>query len=160
VAILTAIAVPGFKKATEDFRLNSTLEDTLDILKACRNYYLIFNEFPPDMSSGGVPGRLRPFVSNRLINPATGRWNVVPLGNKAYFYDINNWMTIQKPYYIGISLCSIGKNTADWNKCYNKFKLCVEEKYDYDGSSITCLLHECPGSTTSNRNTKWENRYY
>ncbi|MDR0647153.1 MAG: hypothetical protein LBF43_01805 [Puniceicoccales bacterium] len=161
------IAIPGFRKATEDFRLNATLEDTVDILKSFRAYYLIFNEFPPDASNSTIPGRLRLFVPNRLINPATGKWNVVPLGKKSYSYDIDNWMTIssQKPHSIAISLCGIKQNTADWNKCYNKFKSCIGERYitpwlHTTGGHMMCLLPECPGSTDPNSNTTWENRYY
>ncbi|MDR0647173.1 MAG: prepilin-type N-terminal cleavage/methylation domain-containing protein [Puniceicoccales bacterium] len=166
VAILTAIAIPGFRKATEDFRLNSTLEDTVDILKACRNYYLIFNEFPLDSCDSVIPNRLRLFVPHRLINTATGKWNALPLGNKAYSYDIDNWMgnTSNKQHSIGISLCGIRQNTADWNKCYNKFKSRIGERYitPWSVSSyyMICLLPECPGSTDHNRNTTWENRYY
>ncbi|MDR0647630.1 MAG: prepilin-type N-terminal cleavage/methylation domain-containing protein, partial [Puniceicoccales bacterium] len=162
VAILAAIAIPGFRKATEDFRLNATLEDTVDILKSFRAYYLIFNEFPPDTGNSGVPARLRPFLPNRLINPATGKWNVVPLGKKAYSYDIDNWMTIssQKPHSIAISLCGIMQNTTDRNKCYNKFKSSMGARYIYFGGFMLCLLPECPGSTDPNNNTTWENRYY
>jgi prepilin-type N-terminal cleavage/methylation domain-containing protein len=166
VAILTAIAVPGFKKATEDYRLNSTVEDTLDIFKAFRAYYLIFNEFPLDESNGTIPSRLRPFVPNRLINPATGKWNTVPLGNKAYSYDIDNWMahSSNKPRSMGISLCGIKQNTADWNKCYNKFKSRIGERYIipwlHNNGYMFCLLPECPGSTDINGNTLWDNRYY
>ncbi|MDR0755619.1 MAG: type II secretion system GspH family protein, partial [Puniceicoccales bacterium] len=167
VAILTAIAVPGFRKATEDFRLNATLEDTVDILKAFRAYYLIFNEFPPDATVlSAVPGRLKPFLPSRLINPATGKWNVVPLGNKAYCYDVDNWMSSgsNRPRSIGISLYGIKQSTVDWNKCYNKFKSCVGERYItpwiHNNSHMICLLPECPGSTIPNSTTKWENRYY
>jgi type II secretory pathway pseudopilin PulG len=165
VAILATIAVPGFKKATEDFRLNATLEDTVDILKAFRAYYLIFNEFPSDMSSSAIPNRLLSFVPSRLINPVTHKWNVIPLGNKAYSYDIDNWMGhSNKPHSIGISLCGIRKNTTDWNKCYNKFKSCIGERYItpwlHVNGYMMCLLPECPGSTTPNSNTTWENRYY
>jgi prepilin-type N-terminal cleavage/methylation domain-containing protein len=167
VAILTAIAIPGFRKATEDFRLNATLEDTLDILKAFRAYYLIFNEFPPDATTlSNIPNRLRPFMPNRLINSATGKWNVVPLGNKAYCYDVDNWMSSgnNRPHSIGISLYGIKQNTTDWNKCYNKFKWSMGERYItpwlHVNGYMICLLPECPGSTTPSSNTTWENRYY
>jgi prepilin-type N-terminal cleavage/methylation domain-containing protein len=92
VAILAAIAVPGFKKATEDFRVNSTVEDTLDILKACRAYYLIFNEFSPDCNDN-IPTKLYPFVPSYLVNPSR-KWNRRPLGNAAYNYDLENFMSI------------------------------------------------------------------
>jgi prepilin-type N-terminal cleavage/methylation domain-containing protein len=167
VAILSAIAIPGFRKATEDFRLNATLEDTVDILKSFRAYYLIFNEFPPDSSvMGAVPGRLLPFVPSRLRNPATGKWNAVPLGNKAYSYDIDNWMGSggNRPHSIGVSLYGIRQNTAEWNKCYNKFKGRIGERYItpwlVSGGYMICLLPECPGSTNPSSNTTWENRYY
>ncbi|MDR0393427.1 MAG: type II secretion system GspH family protein [Puniceicoccales bacterium] len=159
VALLTAIAIPGFRKVTEDFRVNTTLEDTMDILKAFRAYYLIFNEFPPDASNSDIPNRLLPFLPSRLINPATHKWNVVPLGNKAYCYDIDNWMghSSNKPHSIGISLYGIKQNTTDWNKCYNKFKWSMGERYItpwlHVNGYMICLLPECPGSTTPSSNT-------
>ncbi|MDR2396332.1 MAG: type II secretion system GspH family protein [Puniceicoccales bacterium] len=41
VAILAAIAVPGFKKATEDFRLNEFACNFDSLIKATRSYYLM-----------------------------------------------------------------------------------------------------------------------
>jgi prepilin-type N-terminal cleavage/methylation domain-containing protein len=169
VAILSAIAIPGFRKATEDFRLNSTLEDTLDIMKACRAYYLIFNEWPPNVSND-IPDKLYPFVPSHLIDPRPSygslhQWNHRPLGKTAYNYDLDNWMTIssQRPHSMGVSLYGI-KGTADWNKIYNKFKPIIGEKYVITSVSpsdrMMCLLPECPGSTDPNSNTTWENRYY
>jgi prepilin-type N-terminal cleavage/methylation domain-containing protein len=163
VAILAAIAIPGFRKVTEDFRLNATLEDTLDIMKACRVYYLIFNEFLPDTSTNGIPNRLRPFLPYHLIKTATGNWNRAALGK--YSYDIDNFMTSSnKPHSAGVSLSGLKPNTADWNKCYNKFKSIIETRYITTriGSNdrMFCLLPECPGSTDPNSNTTWENRYY
>jgi prepilin-type N-terminal cleavage/methylation domain-containing protein len=161
VAILTVIAVPGFRKATEDFRLNTTLEDTVDILKACRNYYLIFNEFPPDTSED-ISDKLRPFVSSHLIKAST--WSRRPLGQTAYAYDLDSFLDLSyKPHSMGISLRGIKPNTADWNKCYNKFKSVLGEKYIADFSlhdRMFCMLPECPGSTNPNSDEQWDNRYY
>jgi hypothetical protein len=172
VAILTAIAVPGFKKATEDYRLNSTAEDTLSILKACRNYYLIFNEFPPNMSNG-IPDRLLPFVPRHLIDPNKGtdsqgranvahRWAPRALGN--YEYHVNNFMQENyKPHGTGVSLYGVGYGTANWNKLYNRFKSIIGERYisPFDWKDrMFCMLPESPGSTDPDSNTLWENRYY
>jgi prepilin-type N-terminal cleavage/methylation domain-containing protein len=170
VAILTIIAIPGFKKATEDFRLNSTVEDTLDIIKACRNYYLIFNEFPPNMGDD-IPDKLLPFVPKHLIDPNRGtggqvrRWNHRPLGKTAYNYDLDNFMDLSqyKPHGMGISLYGLKQNTADWNKLYNKFKSIIGERYitlGPESNRMFCLLPECPGSADLNGNATWENRYY
>jgi prepilin-type N-terminal cleavage/methylation domain-containing protein len=155
VAILTAIAIPGFKKATEDFRLNSTLEDTLDILKACRSYYLIFNEFPPNVWDD-IPDKLLPFVPRHLIDPNRGqggharRWSCSPLGKAACNYDLDCVYNSMR-----LSLIGIKPGTADWNKCYNKFKLSMDAKYisSYNNDRMCCVL---PESTIS----PWENRYY
>jgi type II secretory pathway pseudopilin PulG len=169
VAILAAIAIPGFKKATEDFRLNATLEDTVDILKACRAYYLIFNEFPLDWSAG-IPDNLCPFVPSHLIDPRPSygslhQWVRKPLGKTAYRYDLDNFMnTGDKPHTVGLALHDIRPGTADWDKCYNKFKSILGERYITDFSwcvRMCCLLPECPGSNIDlNSNTTWENRYY
>jgi prepilin-type N-terminal cleavage/methylation domain-containing protein len=165
VAILTAIAIPGFRKATEDFRLNATLEDTVDILKACRNYYLIFNEFPPDANWDAIPDKLRPFVPSHLMNLSTKKWNRKPLGKAAYGYDVENWMadTSHKPYTSGVSLTGIRSNTTDLEKCYRKLRSIMDERYvikDNTNGGMICTLPECPGSTNPSSNTTWENRYY
>jgi hypothetical protein len=170
VAILTAIAVPGFKKATEDYRLNSTVEDTLDIMKACRNYYLIFNEFPLDVDWDDILDGLLPFVPAHLIDSNHGqgghahRWSRRPLGKTSYGYDVDNWMnSTHRPHSSGVSLSGIRSGTADWNKLYNKFKSSLGEKYIAtrpENSGMICTLPECPGSTDPSSNTLWENRYY
>ncbi|MDR0392869.1 MAG: type II secretion system GspH family protein, partial [Puniceicoccales bacterium] len=167
VAILTAIAIPGFKKTTEDFRLNSTLEDTLDILKACRAYYLIFNEFPPDANWDDVPDKLRPFLPHHLINSSQRKWARRPLGKASYGYDVENWMNASnpnlKPYSSGVSLTSLRSNATDLEKCYRKFRSIMEERYvikDNTNGGMICTLPECPGSTNPGSNATWENRYY
>jgi prepilin-type N-terminal cleavage/methylation domain-containing protein len=164
VGILTAIAIPGFRKATEDFRLNSTLEDTLGIMKACRTYYLIFNEFPPNADWDDIPAKLCPFVPSHLMNPLTRKWNHRPLGNAAYCYDIENWMTEADGLDgAGIALFGITPNTADWNKCYLKFKSTIGERYiilNRNKNGMACLFPECPGSTNPTNTVLWENRYY
>ena len=48
VGILVLIAVPGFKKAYQDFWIQRTLSDADTLLQSCRSYYLIYNEIPPD----------------------------------------------------------------------------------------------------------------
>jgi prepilin-type N-terminal cleavage/methylation domain-containing protein len=168
VAILTAIAIPGFKKATEDFRVNSTVEDTLNIIKACRNYYLIFNEFPPNVNND-IPDKLLPFVPKYLVDPNRGkdghahRWNRRPLGKTAYNYDVDNFMQEDySPHGMGVSLYGIHQNTTDWNKLYSKFKPIIGERYIplNWGDRMSCLLPESPGSTDLNGNETWENRYY
>ncbi|MDR0756213.1 MAG: type II secretion system GspH family protein, partial [Puniceicoccales bacterium] len=164
VAILTAIAVPGFRKATEDFRLNATLEDTLDIMKACRAYYLIFNEFPQNADWDDIPSKMYPFVPRHLIDASKRKWARRPLGNTAYCYDLENWMTEDSPVNgAGIALFGITPNTTDWNKCYHVFKSIVGERYvilNKNKNGMACLLPECPGSTIPNSTTTWENRYY
>jgi prepilin-type N-terminal cleavage/methylation domain-containing protein len=173
VAIFTAIAVPGFRKATEDFRFNTVLQDTLDIMKACRNYYLIFNEFPPNMSNG-IPDRLLPLVPKYLIDPNKGndehgkatiahQWTHKALGK--YDYHVNNFMGMTyKPHSMGVSLYQLKRDTADWSKCYNKFKSCLGERYITEFSPrydrMFCILPECPAPTDLNSDTLWEDRYY
>jgi prepilin-type N-terminal cleavage/methylation domain-containing protein len=161
VTILTAIAVPGFRKATEDFRLNATLEDTLDILKAFRAYYLIFNEWPPD-AGDSIDAKLCPFVPNRLMNPSK-RWNRRPLNSTAYNYDWENFLNYAStsPHSVGISLIGIRPDTAVWDKCYLKFQPVIKSRYIMSrGDRMCCLMPECPGSTDPYDKALWENRYY
>jgi prepilin-type N-terminal cleavage/methylation domain-containing protein len=98
VAILSAIAIPGFRKATEDFRLNECVYNIECVIKACRNYYLIFNEFPPNGSNNTVPaGNIRCFLPNHLYK---GDWfTYVPLRKSGTGFDFENM--------IGWNSCSI-----------------------------------------------------
>jgi prepilin-type N-terminal cleavage/methylation domain-containing protein len=163
VAILSAIAIPGFKKATEDFRLNSTLEDTLDIMKACRAYYLIFNEWPADTNCDDIPDRLLPFVPRHLINPERGRgdldhsWNCKPLWNQSYCYDIDNW----DGRTVAVTLLGIGEG-ADWDKIYYKLRSIIGERYVLQAyyGGMWCLFPDCPGSIDLKADITCENRYY
>jgi hypothetical protein len=67
VAILTAIAIPGFRKATEDFRLNEFACNFDSLIKAFRSYYLIFNEWPADVVNNIVPaGNIRCFCTTEI----------------------------------------------------------------------------------------------
>jgi hypothetical protein len=140
------------------------VEDTLNIIKACRNYYLIFNEFPPNADWDNIPNKLCPFVPSHLMDSSLRKWNRKPLGNTAYCYDIENWMTeVSTVDGAGIALFGITPNTADWNKCYHVFKSIIGERYvmlNKNKNGMACLLPECPGSTNLTSNTLWENRYY
>lgn len=42
VAILTTFAIPGFKKISDDIKINTTVNDTLALVKSIRAHYLIF----------------------------------------------------------------------------------------------------------------------
>jgi hypothetical protein len=89
VAILATIAVPGFKKATEDFRLNECVYNIECVVKACRNYYLIFNEFPPNGSDNTVPaGNIRCFLPNHLYKG--DRFTYVPFRKSGTGFDFEN----------------------------------------------------------------------
>jgi type II secretory pathway pseudopilin PulG len=164
VAILTAIAVPGFRKATEDFRFNTVLQDILDIQKACRAYYLIFNEFPEN-GWNDIRDKLLPFVPRHLIDPNRGhekhahRWAHKAFGK--YDYHVNNFVNDEGT--IGVSLILLMPGTTEWNKYYNKFKSHLGERYISKSSfnnRMFCILPECPGPTDLNSNTLWEDRYY
>jgi prepilin-type N-terminal cleavage/methylation domain-containing protein len=89
VAILTAIAVPGFRKATEDFRLNEFACNFESLIKAFRSYYLIFNEWPAD--SVQANGNIRYFLPNHLHNG--NRFVYTPFRKSSAYFDFENWST-------------------------------------------------------------------
>jgi hypothetical protein len=116
----------------------------------------------------GFPDKLCPFVPKHLINPNKGQgnqgkqWIRKALGK--YEYHTNNFMNQSyKPHSMGVALHGLKPNTADWNKCYNKFKVCLGEKYVSSFSwndRMLWVLPECPGAMDLNSNATWENRYY
>jgi hypothetical protein len=137
------------------------LEDTLDILKAHRTYYIIFNEWPGD-GGDNIAAKLCPFVLNHLMNP-NRRWNRRPLNSTAYNYDWENFVSYAGtlPHSVGISLIGIKPGTDAWDKCYLKFQPVIRSRYIMSrGDRMCCLLPECPGSIDLNSNTTWDNRYY
>jgi prepilin-type N-terminal cleavage/methylation domain-containing protein len=91
VALLTAIAVPGFKKATEDFRLNEFVCNFDSLIKAYRSYYLIFNEWPADGTENTIPaGNILYFLPNHLH-----KGNLLiytPLRKSGTSFDFENWI--------------------------------------------------------------------
>ncbi|MDR1254795.1 MAG: type II secretion system GspH family protein [Puniceicoccales bacterium] len=91
VAILTAIAIPGFKKATEDFRLNEFACNYESLIKAYRSYYLIFNEWPADGGRNTIPaGNIRYFLPNHLYKGT--QLTYTPFRKSSTAFDFENWI--------------------------------------------------------------------
>jgi hypothetical protein len=91
VAILTAIAIPGFKKATEDFRLNEFACNFDSLIKSFRSYYLIFNEWLGDTNANNIPtGNIRYFLPHHLYKG--NQFIYRPLRNSGIAFDCENWI--------------------------------------------------------------------
>jgi prepilin-type N-terminal cleavage/methylation domain-containing protein len=166
VAILTAIAVPGFKKVTEDFRLNECICNTEFVIKACRNYYLIFNEFPPNGSNNTVPsGNIRCFLPNHLYKG--DRFTYVPLKKSGSGFDFENtigWNTCSiMQAGLSLRMANINDFKIMWDKLqslddYKKHVYNVNDTYLTKDRDIYYDFPEFPRKTESIR--KAENRYY
>jgi prepilin-type N-terminal cleavage/methylation domain-containing protein len=149
VAILTAIAVPGFRKATEDFRLNEFACNFDSLIKACRNYYLIFNEWPGDTSRGYIPpGNICYFLPNHLYKGSQLLYSPFKKGGTTQFdfdnYMDNGTMSI-KARELGTYFQLAGEKLQSLSDHKNHF---VQE-----GSTITYYFPDVPKPTS-------ENRYY
>jgi hypothetical protein len=93
VAILTAIAVPGFRKVTEDFRLNEFAFNFESLIKSTRAYYLIFNEWPPDPIRGYIPaGNIRYFLPNHLYGGSGLTYRPLRINNNNTALDFDNYI--------------------------------------------------------------------
>jgi prepilin-type N-terminal cleavage/methylation domain-containing protein len=158
VAILTAIAVPGFRKATEDFRLNEFAYNFESLIKACRNYYLIFNEWPGDDSRNVVPvGNIHHFLPNHLYKG--DQFIYTPLRKNDTSFDFQNWIgsscsrkTVGLTAHLG-SYFEIG---------WEKLQLLGDHKNHFYNVTATNLTknadvhYEFPEAPKTNN----ENRYY
>ncbi|MDR2769327.1 MAG: type II secretion system GspH family protein [Puniceicoccales bacterium] len=167
VAILSAIAIPGFRKATEDIRMNIYVNEVVNLVKSFRSYYLIFNEFPPNATNGDlIPNVLIPFIPRHYVtNKRKGtEWyfNCHPLGNTKNWYDLDNTMTMTQHNYNTCAVATMLTSSSDINPCLEKLKLIFDERFlvtdttnwvnwSYGMAKIFCVLPECPG--------KAENRY-
>ncbi|MDR2769032.1 MAG: prepilin-type N-terminal cleavage/methylation domain-containing protein [Puniceicoccales bacterium] len=90
VTILSTIAIPGFKKATEDFRLNEFACNFDSLIKSFRSYYLIFNEWPADVSNNVIPsGNIRHFLQHHLYKG--NNFIYKPLRKSGAAFDFENW---------------------------------------------------------------------
>ncbi|MDR0393294.1 MAG: hypothetical protein LBH52_03650 [Puniceicoccales bacterium] len=168
MAILAAIAVPGFKKATEDIRMNIYANEVLNLVKSFRAYYLIFNEFPPNATNGDlIPNVLIPFIPRQYVtNRKQGtEWyfNCHPLGSTKNWYDLDNTMTMTQHNYNTCAVATMLKSSSDIKPCLEKLKLIFDERFlvtdttnwvnwSHGIAKLFCVLPECPG--------KVENRYY
>jgi prepilin-type N-terminal cleavage/methylation domain-containing protein len=166
VAILTAIVVPGFRKTMQDLKLNECVCNIECVIKACRNYYLIFNEFPPNGSDHMVPaGKIRCFLPNHLYKG--DRFTYVPLGKSGNAFDFENTLGWNNCSIMqaGLSWCIGNANDFKmvWDKLqslddYKKHIYNVKDTYLSKDKDMYYDFPEFPRKTESIRRA--ENRYY
>ena len=177
VAILSAFAIPGFKKISDDMKINQTVNDTLALIKSMRSYYLIFNEFCPDGKYEYVDSKMRPFLPSCFITDRVGHGTQInptccPLNNSNYYYDVNLFLgragTI--PHTLSLSMVkrNNSSNKGQESQLAEKLKACLGEIYvQYDPSPygvLNIMMPECPvsneASILTSKNISCENRYY
>ena len=71
IAILGAIAVPGFKKIYGDFMAMRAYDTVNTLLSAMRSFYLIYNEGPEAYSDNIIEGRMIPLLSGKWVSNLT-----------------------------------------------------------------------------------------
>jgi hypothetical protein len=136
------------------------------VIKACRNYYLIFNEFPPNGSTNTVPaGKIRYFLPNHLYKGDL--FTYVPLGKSGNKFDFENtigWNTCST-MQAGLTLrvANINDFKSVWDKFqslddYKKHFYNVNDVYLVKNKDMYYDFPEFPQKTESIR--KAENRYY
>ena len=94
IAIVGAWAIPGLKKAYEDFKFAETFDHLDTFRSSFTAFYLINNEFPEDSSRNRIKASVtwcipssyytRPLVSGEYV------FNIAPY--QATAYDIDNWI--------------------------------------------------------------------
>ena len=92
IAIISIVSVtigPGLKKAYESFRIKQTVDEFVSLMKSCRSYYLIFNEFPEDTGKGELPKNLEYFTPSHffkktLYSDKYYKLNIIPYGGTGY----------------------------------------------------------------------------
>lgn len=95
ISIIGLIVAPDFKKIYEDFKVEQTADELVSVMNACRSYYLIFNEFPPDSPSCCLPKNLSPFMPSCFFNKDLESdqcysYNISVYGGSGY--DVENWL--------------------------------------------------------------------
>ena len=94
IALITGWAVPGIKKAYEDFRIKETLSHIDTYISSSRSYYLIKSEFVED----ATPDLLKPHAAiffPKYYHTRTIYYNRYYMNVKPYrgtTYDIDGWV--------------------------------------------------------------------
>ena len=104
VSILASIALPGFRKTIQEFRLNAFVDDYTDLIKVTWAYRLTLNEWPEDKDRNVIPPNVKPFLPKRFYNNSNNYFIVRPLRFKESCWDFDNWLGDRnaniKGYYI------------------------------------------------------------
>ena len=105
VALITSWAVPGIKKAYEDFKFRQTFDELNTIVSSFRAFYLIQGEFPEDSGNNYVKTYyawcLPSNYYTRTLKNSEYQLNVKPY--KATSYDVDNWFgNPEKSFFISI----------------------------------------------------------
>jgi prepilin-type N-terminal cleavage/methylation domain-containing protein len=160
VTILTAIAIPGFRKATEDFRLNEFACNFDSLIKAYRSYYLIFNEWPGDGGLNTVPaGRILYFLPNHLHKG--NQLTYTPLRKSGTSFDFENWINLKNSTVPAIGLTARSLSN-DFQSAWEKLQSLGDYKnhfYNIKDVSLATnrdIFYRFPDIPLTNN----ENRYY
>jgi prepilin-type N-terminal cleavage/methylation domain-containing protein len=160
VAILSAIAIPGFRKATEDFRLNEFACNFEGLIKAYRSHYLIFNQWPADVSANNIPaGNIRYFLPNHLYKG--NLFIYTPLRKSGIMFDCENWIgnSGASMKTVGLTAYNLGTH---FNLAWEKLQSLSDHKthfFNINEPALTKnsdIFYRFPDIPQTNN----ENRYY
>ncbi|MDR0647386.1 MAG: prepilin-type N-terminal cleavage/methylation domain-containing protein [Puniceicoccales bacterium] len=160
VAILTTIAIPGFKKTMQDLKFNEFVCNFEGLIKAFRSYYLIFNEWPADVGTNAIPsGNIRRFLQNHLYSG--NQFIYRPMRKSAAAFDFENWLTgnvrADDGTILRIAVDARIGNKQDAQLYFNKLVTLDNFKGHMYYHGSTCLIYRVPEAA---HNDCTENRYY
>ncbi|MGX8716804.1 MAG: type II secretion system protein [bacterium] len=157
IALISLWALPGIKKAYEDFKVNETLDHMSTFVSGFRAHYLIESEFPGDTTPDWI--NIHPtwcLPSNYFTrNASNGKYylNIKPYRGTSY--DIDSWIASgSKNFHI-----SLYTSACDWwfSRLRKRFRSVVTKSGD--GCVTVEDYHEINFGIIF-EDSAWRNRYY
>ena len=159
IAIITLWAVPGIKKAYEDFKIKETLSHVDTFVSSFRSFYLIKNEFPEDSGNNYVKTKYAWCLPNsyytRTLRNSEYQLNIKPY--QATAYDIDNWLFSDRHKQFYITIYRQGGAQEWYARLLEKYPMC---KIHLDDGHAACLSFMPNLEQYVTEDTSFRNRYY
>ena len=161
IAIVAGWAIPGLKRAYEDFKINETFDHIDTFISSLKAYYLVMSEFPADCKEGKVKTKdvwclPSNYYTRNIVNGSEYQLNVKPY--QATSFDIENWLDNDRVKQFCVSLYDPTKSKtwyARFQARYPHFKV----KMEY--SDVSTCVEFFPGlEDYATESAELRNRYY
>ena len=159
IAIVVGGAIPGLKKAYQNFKINQTLDHMNTFMSAFKSFYLVKNEFPGDSKANYLnidyTWCLPSDYYTRTLSNSEYQLNITPY--QGTFYDIDNWLDFDRHrQFYGTIYVQYG--AQEW---YAR----LQEKYPMykthlDDGHAACLGFMPGLEKYATENAELRNRYY